>query len=406
MCPQRKCYLGPSRPYNTIMAREDCNPTHVTVVASSYYPCNLLAYSLIPADFVEVVVPRFDPDTVTASRMAAARIQFPKLTVTHAPTSFPLGINNSRSFSLPRGQNLVVKFDDPSSILSDTQFLILVEPYSAWSCQIANCARKRGVPTLLLSETSWRSPLVRLPPFSWLAMETLRLADGVVACTTGARRWFEDAGIAGLRIGWQPISIVDPDLFKPPNSKRANKLPTILFVGRLERWKGFETLLHALHLLADDFDFRLEVVGQGTLEPLLRRTSGFEISHVRFLGNSYPEKFASADIFCLPSEPRREFGLTTWEEVVGIPVLEAMSSGLPVVVSDSGELPNLPGPGKLIAPAGQPDALAAAIRSLLSSETLRKRMGDLNRARIEQLYDRREVAKRWLSVLNLANKRG
>lgn len=150
--------------------------------------------------------------------------------------------------------------------------------------------------------------------------------------------------------------------------------PLLLFVGRLEKRKGVETLVRAfLRLRAARPDVRLCVVGEGPerercqqlIPPSVRPDALFvgAVSNI-----DLPRYHASADIFV---------SVATGGESFGIVLLEAMAAGLPVVASD------IPGyrtvvrdgvQGRLV-PPGQAGALAEALEALLANRKLRAAMG-------------------------------
>ena len=82
-------------------------------------------------------------------------------------------------------------------------------------------------------------------------------------------------------------------------------------------------------------------------------------------------------------------------EGFGLPALEAMACGLPVVATTAGALPEVTGPdgeAALLVPAREPEALARAIRSLLASPDLRRRLGGQARQRAEQNFSWEKAA--------------
>jgi glycosyltransferase involved in cell wall biosynthesis len=72
--------------------------------------------------------------------------------------------------------------------------------------------------------------------------------------------------------------------------------------------------------------------------------------------------------------------------------MEAMSCGIAVVGSDSGEIPNVVGDAGLVVPEGNPLALREAIARLLGDDTLRQDLGRRGRERVLKCYTHRRVA--------------
>ena len=157
----------------------------------------------------------------------------------------------------------------------------------------------------------------------------------------------------------------------------------ILFVGRLEKRKGFKYLLEAYSRLQWDFsNIRLLVVGPGNLDKDSHRVLGARnLQDVVFVGGvSYdelPRYYASADIFCSPA---------TGSESFGIVLLEAMAAGKPVVVSDIEGYMGIVSDGQqgLLSRRKDSEALAEALKRLVRDPELGRRMGAAGRETVEQ----------------------
>ena len=174
--------------------------------------------------------------------------------------------------------------------------------------------------------------------------------------------------------------------------------PTAVYVGTLSRRKGMHDLVSALELLRErGVELPLAVVGGGhevgaQEADELRdrvRASGLPI---RLLGSLSPaevvQALRSAQLFVLPSH---------WEGQP-IAILEAMASGLPVVVTAVGANPDVvrDGVDGLVVDSHAPEALAAALETLVGDPALRARMGADARARAEKGYDLPVLARRML----------
>jgi glycosyltransferase involved in cell wall biosynthesis len=212
------------------------------------------------------------------------------------------------------------------------------------------------------------------------------------------------------------VNGVDVNRFRPVGERPPRRL---VFAGRIAPDKGLHVLADALRELRQRFpDLELELVGpeapvaremQVALseDPLvqgldvfygrsyveaLRERLGEDVAAVRFAGrvaaDDMPARYGNATIGVQPS----------LEEGFGLPVVEAMASGLPVVASRVGGIPEivLDGVTGLLVPAGDPDALAAAIEQLLADPELALRMGAAGRLRVVERYSWDVIAEQAL----------
>lgn len=178
-----------------------------------------------------------------------------------------------------------------------------------------------------------------------------------------------------------------------PLPQFADDRPTVLFVGRLEKRKGFKFLLRAFIQTQRQIpDARLIVVGgYETRTEVTYREFAAEhgLQEVHFIGRvSDPELaryYASADVFCAPSIGFESFGIV---------LLEAMAAGVPVVASDILGYRTVLTQGSegLLVPPEDSAALAAALVSLLSAPEVRARMGAAGRVTAKR-YDWPVVAQ-------------
>lgn len=154
--------------------------------------------------------------------------------------------------------------------------------------------------------------------------------------------------------------------------------PIVLFVGRLIYYKGPEFLVRAMA----DVDADLVMIGRGPLEPRLRALAddlGIA-GRVTFLPPQPDDElvawYQAADVFCLPSVAR--------SEAFGLVQLEAHASGTPVVstrLMTGVPFANLDGVTGLTVPPEDVGALADALRTLVSDDALRRRLGEQARER-------------------------
>ena len=162
---------------------------------------------------------------------------------------------------------------------------------------------------------------------------------------------------------------VDHDLFRPGDAAEAQAhvarhgvtKPFVLFVSSLWPYKNCDGLLRAWALTRGDLaDRQLAIVGPGRDEKYLAslRSLAAELgiaSDVVFAGGVPLEEtvrfYQAADLFVYPS----------LNETFGLPILEAMACGCPVVTSDTSAMPETAGGAAVLADPRDPAALAKAL---------------------------------------------
>jgi len=150
-------------------------------------------------------------------------------------------------------------------------------------------------------------------------------------------------------------------------------------VGRLAEQKDFASLIDAARQWTDlDPVPLLAIAGSGPLAESLAERAAPLGPEVRFLGPrpDVPVLLAAAGVFVLPSR---------WE---GQPLIlqEALAAGCPIVASRAGGIPDLTGEdAALLVPPGDVDALAAAIRRVLTDPALAQRLAAAARERAQAL---------------------
>jgi glycosyltransferase involved in cell wall biosynthesis len=139
----------------------------------------------------------------------------------------------------------------------------------------------------------------------------------------------------------------------------------LLYVGRLNLRKNIDSLLRAVPLLKNK-NIPLIIVGadnwKRTNHEDIIRQLGLD-NRVRFTGAVYKDLgivYSLATIFCFPSHA----------ESFGLPPLEAMASGVPIVVSNTTSLPEICGEAGNYVNPDRPEEIAVAIDNLLSNEEL------------------------------------
>lgn len=170
----------------------------------------------------------------------------------------------------------------------------------------------------------------------------------------------------------------------PPIPELMDHKRNILFVGRQEKRKGLPYLLEAYRKLKPEMpDTRLVIVGPdgGIRAACMRYVEQHQIQDVNFVGlvpyEDLPRYYRSADVFCAPN---------TGHESFGIILLEAMAAGAPIVASDISGFRDVLDHGKhgLLVPPKDSDALASAIKNVLSDRDASEAMAAAGPAHARQ----------------------
>lgn len=271
------------------------------------------------------------------------------------------------------------------------------EPYSAVTAQVARHCRKRAIPCCFFA---WQNLNKRIPPpFGMVRRYVFHAARGGIAGTDAAGRVLRAWGWRG------PLAIipqfgVDTNRFRPDPDARSrirHRLGisdefVVGFGGRLVAEKGVHVLLRAA---SDVEGVHLLFAGVGPERDRLAtaaRGCGSE-SRVHFAGGVPSSDMAAwlnaMDVLVLPSLTGR-----TWMEQFGRILVEAMACGVPVIGSDSGEIPAVIGDAGIVVPEGDSAALADAIRRLASHAELRAELAARGVARVAERYTQANVADR------------
>jgi glycosyltransferase involved in cell wall biosynthesis len=175
---------------------------------------------------------------------------------------------------------------------------------------------------------------------------------------------------------------IDLEYFTPAPERRAER-PTLLFLGRLRKYKRVDLIVSAVaRLVAEGTDVELEIGGDGDERaPLERQVRALGlVGHVRLLG-------------FLTEEEKRDRLRAAWIHVItsskegwGITVLEAAACGTPSVASDAPGLREavMDGETGFLVPHGDVAALSAALGRLIRDDATRRRLAQGARAHAER----------------------
>jgi glycosyltransferase involved in cell wall biosynthesis len=189
----------------------------------------------------------------------------------------------------------------------------------------------------------------------------------------------KDMGVSRERMRLVPVG-VDPDLFKPQPHIARQPGRLITTASADVALKGLSYLLEAMAVLRKDRDIRLTIIGKPRPGHSMDLIDSLGLRpHIDFVSGVTDERivelYAEAELAVVPS----------LYEGFSLPAIEAMSTGICLVATDGGALPEVTGTHNetvLQCPAANAEALAAVIASGLDSEELRARIGEAGRQRV------------------------
>ncbi|MFK7801276.1 MAG: glycosyltransferase [Anaerolineae bacterium] len=274
------------------------------------------------------------------------------------------------------------------------------EPYNLATWLAWRAATRAGAKFLFFS---WQNLNRQYPfPFSWMEQQVLRNSDFAIMGNQDAAQVFAQKGYAGPQ-AVIPQFGTDPTIFKPAEepsqqAKTGNE-KSIGFAGRLIYGKGLDLLIQAVAQLPADLEWELKIAGEGpeldNLQKLaIKLDVGQKVLFLSRMGSGeMPEFLQSLDLLVLPSR-----SLPNWKEQFGRILIEAMACGLPIIGSDSGEIPNVIGEAGLVFPEGDIFTLVNLIEQLLADSDRRAKLGKTGRERVLQNFTQVQVATATVEV--------
>lgn len=267
--------------------------------------------------------------------------------------------------------------------------------------------------------TWWNLPYQTRFPLSAIEGYNLANTSGLIAGNRDAVDILRQHGYSGAATVMPQLG-VDQDLFnqtasEQPGSRlgfQANDF-IVGFIGRFVAEKGIERLLEAVSILSrttgGENRLRVLMVGKGPLKELIQQRSAElppgtitiaeDVPHTQV-----PDYLKMMNVLVLPSQtvaPVNNKG--GWKEQFGHVLIEAMSCGIPVIGSDSGEIPNVIGDAGFTFPEQDALALSHRIDQLRTNENLRSQLALSGRQRVLQHYTDEVLAGKllqfWTSLL-------
>lgn len=288
------------------------------------------------------------------------------------------------------GQRTHQSWIGPDGLLDacrDLDVLETYELYHLFSGQAADVARELGIPLVCEVWTSFSGHLgYKIPPYALAAKKALRQASLFVARSKRAAEALIKLGVSRdkIKVIYHGVNL---ERFYPLRKQREGGEVRVLFVGALEPHKGVDMLLDLWpRVLKEMPKTRLWLVGKGSLEVRAQ-----EIKGVRTFGyvhnTELPDIYRSVDIFVSPSHDRYLGPFLLGEEFFSYVLMEAQASGLPIVATRCGGIPEEVGENNFLVDQGDDENLFLALKTLIQNDNLRRRLGRKNRRQAEERFN-------------------
>ena len=268
------------------------------------------------------------------------------------------------------------------------------EHYSIVTYQAIRLAKKYNIKCMFVSLQNIYK--IYPFPFSWMEKYNLKNADCAVAVSDEIRDVLIRKGLGKEKISVIPYG-VDHLMYRKIKSRKLKSKYgldsfTIGYMGRFVIEKGIMDLLHAVSRINNNFNLLL--VGSGKLKYKIEaegRRLGL-LEKIRIVdsipSSQVPYYLNRMDCLVLPSRTTRK-----WKEQFGRVLTEAMSCEVPVIGSDSGEIPNVIGDCGLVFKEGDVDDLSSKIKRLINNSDLRVELAKNGRQRVLDNFTQEKAAR-------------
>jgi glycosyltransferase involved in cell wall biosynthesis len=270
-------------------------------------------------------------------------------------------------------------------------------------------ARRAGIQATVSSRHD-NNPFRRGAIVRWLNRRAMRNARRIVTISHALARFArrvegaDEASIVPIHYGLRVESISKDERDRTRAAFGCRDGESLIgFVGRLIEQKGVDVLLDAFPAIRNHHPrSRLVIVGDGPLRQKMHARAKTIGSGVFFAGwiDDAMRAMAACDVMVMPSR---------WEGL-GLAALEALACARPLVASDVDALPEIVRDREtgLLVPPGDPEALAAAVVSLLDQPAWAERLGEAGRADVRERFSIQRMARATLDLYAdvLAETRG
>lgn len=239
-------------------------------------------------------------------------------------------------------------------------------------------------------------------PFNWIENYAMSRASGWICSGQTVAENLKNRPGYDLPMRLLPLGVDVKHFYPSSEAKRQIRrtlnweeegAPVIGYLGRLVPAKGLDLLMRVLDKLQTPW--RLLLVGTGPMEATLKTWTESHPDQVRICTdvkhNDVPKYLNAMDMLVAPSQT-----MPNWREQFGRMLIEAFACGLPVVGSDSGEIPNVIQDAGIVVGEKDEQGWVQALSDLLESPSRRSELGEKGLQRVHSAYAWPVIAKEYL----------
>lgn len=306
----------------------------------------------------------------------------------------PVAIFNQGRFN----HRSLVKIEGLEDEIKEADVVGITDTYYSWCAQVAEaCAKLKKKLVTVVWETIPGHPATFIPPYCWYMKQVVAKTDLFILRSRAARGFTDSIHIPKdkTKVIYKGVDLAR---FHPVKDKGRiiGKQVKMLYLGQLVESKGVDDLLAGFKILSNRYpEVKLVIAGDGPL-----RSQVVELANyypIEYLGaveyEEVPVIYQGAEIFCSPSKDLKYLGVKIWEELFSYTLMEALASGLPIVATNCGGVPEEVGKDNLLVRPGDRQGLVEALGKLIEDKKWRNWLGKANRSRAEELFDLEKQAK-------------
>lgn len=252
-------------------------------------------------------------------------------------------------------------------------------------------SKVRGIPFVITLHGSDVAIMKSSRIFKFLGIISLKQASKVICVSNYLKNEIQPFVQDNSKVSVFPNGLGAAEKFMDAEQAMHDS-PTLLWIGRFSEEKNVPLLLDIIKLILKKFpSAKLYLVGSGPQEEFLKKevVKRSLDSHVIFTGKISPQRtytyYAQSDVFVLPSH----------REGFGVVLIEAMATGVPVVASNVGAIPEIIDNKQtgFLAESNNAKDFAEKILLLLENEDLRKSFGNRGKVKVKNNYLWRNISQ-------------